>query len=134
MDHLTSLQRSENMRLIRSKNTSPEMLVRKCAHRLGYRFRLHRKDLPGSPDLVFASRSAVVFVNGCYWHRHKNCKLASNPKSNTEYWTHKFKSNVARDNKVYRELRKLGWKVNIIWECRCKDPHYLVNVLKKLLK
>ena len=118
MDTFTRAQRSRIMRLVRSQDTQPEMAVRRLAHGLGYRFRLHRKDLPGKPDLVFPSRGKIIFVHGCFWHQHR-CKRGSRtPSSRQEYWLGKLQGNVARDKAVLRRLRKLGWGVMVIWECQ----------------
>src|SRR5580693_4845465 len=104
------------MSRVRGKNTSPELRVRKAAHALGLRFRLHPKYLPGKPDIVFPKRKFVLFVHGCYWHRHPGCSKASAPCSG--FWRKKFKMNVARDVRVTKELKKLGWRVGVIWECQ----------------
>lgn len=117
MDTLTPERRSALMSRIRGRDTKPEMIVRCLAHGMGYRFRLHRRDLPGSPDLVFVGRRKVIFVHGCYWHRHEGCRFAYSPKSNLDFWTRKFDSNVARDRRAIEELERLGWQVLIIWEC-----------------
>ena len=106
------------MRLVRSEDTKPEMAVRRLAHGLGYRFRLHRNDLPGKPDLVFPRRGKIVFVHGCFWHQH-NCKRGGRvPATRREYWVAKLGRNVARDKAVLRQLRKLGWGVMVVWECQ----------------
>jgi len=108
------------MRRVRSENTKPELIVRKLAHGLGYRFRLHRKDLPGKPDLVFAGRRKVIFVHGCFWHQH-NCKRgARKPATRREYWLAKLQRNVDRDKTVIRRLRRMGWGVMVIWECQTR--------------
>lgn len=109
------------MSRVRGKNTSPEMRVRRAAHALGLRFRLHRKDLPGKPDLVFPKHRVAMFVHGCFWHRHPGCSKASTPKSRTEFWQDKFDANVARDARVQTELEALGWRVVTIWECETKS-------------
>jgi DNA mismatch endonuclease (patch repair protein) len=114
------VDRSANMRAIRSKGMRPELAVRSLVHRMGYRFRLHRKDLPGKPDLVFVSRRKVIFVHGCYWHGH-SCKLAHTPKTNTAYWGPKLQRNRARDKKNLKSLRRLGWTALVIWECGLKN-------------
>lgn len=119
------MDRSENMRAIKSKNTSPEIFVRKQLHRLGFRFRLHRKDLPGSPDIVLPKYFTVIFVNGCFWHRHQGCTRCSTPGTNKAYWKKKFDRNVQRDKENYSALEKLGWKVIIIWECETKNSELL---------
>ena len=118
---------------IRGKDTKPEITVRKLAHRLGYRFRLHRRDLPGSPDLVFPGRRKVVFVHGCFWHRHPGCRYAYNPKSNVQTWRTKFDTNVARDARVGSELDQSGWGVLTIWECETADLEMLANKLTRFL-
>ena len=119
-DRISSVRRSENMRAIKSKNTSPEKRVRSAAHRLGLRFRLHRSDLPGSPDLLFPGRKTVLFVHGCFWHRHENCPKATTPKTNTDYWSRKFRRNIERDMESRKKLEEEGWKVLVIWECETK--------------
>lgn len=113
--------RSELMRRVRAADTKPEMIVRRLAHSLGLRFRLHRRDLPGSPDLVFPKFRSVVFVHGCFWHRHPGCSRASTPKTRTEFWNAKFERNVARDARVVRQLRNAGWNVYTIWECETRN-------------
>lgn len=116
-DFLTQAQRSERMSKIKGRNTRPEILLRKVLHGQGLRYRLHKSGLPGKPDLVFSRYKAVVFVHGCFWHRHASCKIASIPKSNTEFWMEKFKRNVERDVIVVDALEKAGWRVFIVWEC-----------------
>lgn len=116
-DSLTPEQRSERMSRIRSSNTKPELILRRGLHRLGLRFRLHYAGLPGKPDLVFPKFRTVVFVHGCFWHRHAGCSVASVPKSNTEFWMEKFSKNVARDARNIAELQRLGWRCLIVWEC-----------------
>jgi len=118
---------------IRGKNTKPELAVRSLLHRAGYRFSLHRKDLPGKPDIVLRKYKTVVFVHGCFWHRHKNCKIASTPKSNVEFWQAKFDRNAANDKKHTRQLRKLGWHVLTVWECELKKPEKVLHRLEILL-
>jgi DNA mismatch endonuclease, patch repair protein len=118
VDHQT---RSRMMGHIRGKDTKPELAVRKIAHRLGYRFRLHRRDLAGSPDLVFPRRRKVIFVHGCYWHRHPGCRFAYLPKSNVEFWNGKFEANKARDTAALTKLKEKGWDPLVIWECESAD-------------
>lgn len=134
MDSLSPEKRSENMRRIRHKNTKPEMKIRSLLHRCGYRFRLHRKDLPGKPDIVLAKYKTVIFVNGCFWHRHKNCKYAYNPKTNVDFWEKKFEENVKRDQSNYAQLRQSGWQVIVIWECELRDIEALETRLKDTLQ
>lgn len=110
------MDRSENMRRIKSRDTNPEMIVRRLVHAMGYRYRLHRTDLPGKPDMVFAARRKVIFVHGCFWHSH-GCKLSHVPKSNADYWTPKFERNKIRDAAHDVALKSLGWKRLLIWEC-----------------
>ena len=109
------------MARVRGKNTTPEIRVRRAAHAAGLRFRLHRKDLPGKPDLVFPKHRVAMFVHGCFWHRHPGCSKASMPKSREGYWGEKFEANVARDVRVEDELEKLGWRVTTIWECETRN-------------
>src|SRR3546814_14135142 len=115
-------RRSALMRSVRQKKSLPEMVVRRIAHAIGARYRLHRKDLPGRPDLVFPRRSLCIFVHGCFWHRHRGCRLASTPTSNIEFWQEKFVRNVERDARKEGELRAMGWRVEIIWECETREP------------
>lgn len=129
MDIIDREARSRLMGRIRGKDTKPEMMVRRIAHRLGFRFRLHRRDLPGNPDLVFPGRRKVVFVHGCYWHRHPGCRQAYEPKSNVEFWTEKFAANVTRDEKALADLSEQGWDTLIIWECEAKDSDLVASRL-----
>lgn len=129
MDRLTPEQRSQNMSRIRNKNTRPEKIVRSVLHLLGFRFRLHRRDLPGTPDIVLPGRKAVIFVHGCFWHQHKGCKDSGIPKTNAELWETKLNKNVARDKKNTAALKQLGWKVLEIWECETENLLPLTNRL-----
>jgi len=124
--------RSWNMSRIRSKNTKPEILVRKAIHAKGYRFRLHEKKLPGKPDLVLAKHRLVIFVNGCFWHRHQGCRLSTTPKSNTDFWERKFSDNMQRDERNKKKLQALGWRVQVIWECETRDSKLLDLSLKRI--
>ena len=130
-DRISPARRSEIMRAVKSRNTSPERRVRSAAHRLGLRFRLHRSDLPGSPDLLFPKRRKALFVHGCFWHRHENCPGATTPKTNTDYWSRKFQRNMERDREVVRKLEEGGWKVLVIWECETKAPETIEVFLRK---
>ncbi|MBZ0261836.1 MAG: very short patch repair endonuclease [Hyphomicrobiales bacterium] len=121
------------MRHVRSKNTTPEVAVRSLLHRLGYRFRLHRRDLPGNPDIVLPKHRVVVFVHGCFWHRHENCKRASLPASNLEYWLAKFERTILRDKENQRKLKRLGWKVVVVWECEIRRPAGLIARLGRVI-
>jgi DNA mismatch endonuclease (patch repair protein) len=127
------MDRSENMRRIRSRDTSPELAIRSLVHKMGYRFRLHRKDLPGKPDLVFPSRRKVIFVHGCFWHAH-NCKTAHTPKSNASYWKPKFQRNRARDRKNLKVLVKLGWRPLVIWECEVRNNRLVQQSVRRFLE
>lgn len=119
------------MSRIKGRDTKPELIVRSLLHRAGVRFSLRRKDLPGRPDIVLPKFKAVIFVHGCFWHRHKGCKVASNPKSHKVYWNSKFKGNVARDKRNIHNLRQTGWKVKVVWGCEVmQDPQ---AVLARLL-
>ena len=129
--HDVSEQRSRNMSAIKSKNTKPEIAVRKLLHSMGYRFRLHRKDLPGSPDIVLPKYKTVIFVHGCFWHRHENCKYASTPKTRQEFWEAKFRDNINRDKLNQENLSSKGWKIIIVWECEIKDKDFDLNRLFK---
>lgn len=128
-DTFTKPQRSEIMRHVTGKNTKPECAVRSLLHRQGFRFSLHRKDLPGKPDIVLTKWTTIVFVHGCFWHRHPRCKRASTPKDNAEYWQAKFARNKARDKANRKKLEKLGWRVIIVWECELKDKDKLLERL-----
>jgi DNA mismatch endonuclease (patch repair protein) len=133
VDILTPDQRSAMMSRIRSKDTKPEMIVRRAAHALGYRFRLHRRDLPGRPDLVFPRLGKVIFVHGCFWHRHEGCRYSYSPKSNLAFWKKKFTRNVERDRETMKKLQKLGWIVLVIWECETVDLSTLTYRLSSFL-
>jgi DNA mismatch endonuclease (patch repair protein) len=120
-DSLTPEERSEHMRRIRKTDTKPEVRVRRVAHALGYRFRLHRRDLPGTPDLVFPRLRKAILVHGCFWHQHEGCRLARMPKARPEYWKPKLERNRARDKEARRALEAAGWRVLTIWECETTD-------------
>lgn len=132
-DTISKERRSWNMSRIRDRNTKPELIVRAFLHKEGYRFRLHRKDLPGKPDIVLPKYRTVIFVHGCFWHRHENCHYAYTPKSRLEFWEEKFRTNIERDFKVITQLKNLGWNVVIIWECETEDRHVLAEGLKMLI-
>lgn len=134
MDNISKKQRSINMSRIPSKDTQPELKLRKYLHSLGYRYRLNEKYLPGKPDIVFKTKKKVIFVHGCFWHRHQNCKFCTTPKTNISFWKEKFKKNVTRDEIVYNELSLLGWSYFISWECMIKkmEPIFLKELTKFL--
>lgn len=138
MDQLTPERRSWNMSRIRGKDTVPEVAVRSLLHRMGYRFRLHVKNLPGRPDIVLPKYRTVIFVHGCFWHRHKKCRNSKMPLTRREFWREKFSGNVGRDLRKYAELKASGWTVLIIWECELKKGeqdavHRLTRSLRKVL-
>lgn len=133
MDRLSKEHRSWNMSRICGQHTSPELLVRSLLHRSGFRFRLHRRDLPGSPDIVLPRHKVVVFVHGCFWHRHPRCRSAAMPKSHPEFWRQKFRANVRRDRRNISQLIKLGWQVIIIWECETRDSRALAALITRVL-
>jgi DNA mismatch endonuclease (patch repair protein) len=124
-DHVNRGKRSLIMAAVHSKDTKPELAVRSLVHALGYRFRLHVASLPGKPDLVFPGRRKIIFVHGCFWHRHARCRYATSPKTRPEFWQEKFFTNVARDRRTRRELKKLGWSILTVWQCELKNPQKL---------
>lgn len=123
------------MKKIGPKDSKPEIIIRKLTHSMGYRFRLHRRDLPGTPDLVFPKYKKVIFINGCFWHGHKGCMKSALPETNREFWENKINKNIKVDIKNFRELKKLGWRYMIIWQCEIKkkNTEYLVKKIKKFL-
>jgi DNA mismatch endonuclease (patch repair protein) len=133
VDTLTPKQRSAAMAAVTGKNTGPELVVRKLLYGLGYRYRLHVKDLPGRPDIVFRKRRCVVFVNGCFWHGH-DCPRGSAPSSNVEFWERKIGKNRERDSRVQHELRKDGWRMLTVWQCETKDRARLLRRLSRFLE
>lgn len=133
MDNLDQAARSSLMGRVKGKNTNPELAVRSVAHRAGYRFRLHDAKLPGKPDLVFASRRKVIFVHGCFWHRHEGCKKATTPKTRTDFWQGKFTRNVSRDAKSIAILSDMGWETLVVWECETKDQLLLMSKIASFL-
>lgn len=118
-------KRSALMARVKSKDSKPEIVVRRLVHRLGYRFRLHRSDLPGTPDLTFPRLGKVIFVHGCFWHRHEGCSRTTTPKTRFTYWVDKFRCNIQRDAAKQRQLKALGWDILVVWECETFDPHSL---------
>ena len=133
MDKLSAERRSENMRRIRSQDTNPELALRSLIHRLGYRFRLHRKDLPGRPDIVFPGRRKVIFAHGCFWHQHSGCREGRIPSSRLEYWGPKLSRNKIRDAANQARLEEEGWQVLVVWECELKGGAALTKKLKRFL-
>ena len=133
MDSLSPRERSEIMARVRSKNSRPEQFVRKLIFALGYRYRLHARDIPGCPDIVFRSRKKVIFVHGCFWHCHRNCALARMPKSRLDFWRPKLEGNRERDQKNKRKLARAGWKSLTVWECQLKKVSLLERKIMRFL-
>lgn len=134
MDRIAPQRRSWNMSRIKSQNTDPEIAVRSLLWRMGFRFRLHAAELPGRPDIVLPRYATVVLVHGCFWHRHRNCRLAYLPKSRVEFWTNKFNANVRRDRRISERLRRDGWHVVVVWECQLRRPASVSGRLGRLLQ
>ncbi|MBA7513760.1 Very short patch repair protein [subsurface metagenome] len=134
MDNLTKEQRNLCMSRIRSKDTKPEKVLRGILTELGWKYRLHADKLPGRPDIVIPKIKTTIFVNGCFWHQHEGCKRNSMPKTNVVYWRRKLKRNVEKQKEDIKVLRKLRWKVFIIWECQTKNKDHLVNEVQRILK
>ena len=132
-DRISVEHRSWNMSRIRSRDTMPEMRVRSALHRAGFRFKINDKRLPGSPDLVLPKYNTVIFVHGCYWHRHKRCQYAYQPKTRVDFWEQKFKANVSRDARKQKELEFLEWRVFTIWECQTNSREGIVHLMNTFL-
>ena len=133
MRKISKAKRSYIMSTIRSRNTRPEIIVRRCLYAKGLRYRLHKSDLPGTPDIVFARKRVVVFIHGCFWHRHAGCKHLKTPRVHASYWTAKFARNQDRDRKVLRLLKHLGWKSVVVWECETEKPQALERAVSRVL-
>lgn len=133
VDVFSPEERSAIMRKVKGKDTKPELVIRSLLHRLGYRFRLHRKDLPGKPDIVLPKFKKVIFVHGCFWHGHKGCKNANRPKSNVSYWNKKIDRNMQRDKTNQSKLKDMGWDSLTIWECEIRDADKLANKICEFL-
>lgn len=134
MDNLSPEARGRQMARVKAKNTRPELTVRRLVFAMGYRYRLHDARLPGTPDLVFAGRGKVLFVHGCFWHRHENCDLARLPKSRLDFWFPKLEGNRARDRLNQRQLRKSGWRVLVVWECELRNLAKLSRKIRRFLE
>jgi DNA mismatch endonuclease (patch repair protein) len=134
MDRISKKHRSWNMSRIKNKNTQPEIIIRSLLHKLGYRFRLHRRDLPGIPDIVLPKYKTAIFVHGCFWHRHSGCKFAYSPKSRVQFWEKKFERNVSVQKKAENELDQMGWRVFVIWECELANLELVMQKLTLFLK
>nr|WP_276325698.1 DNA mismatch endonuclease Vsr [Mesorhizobium ciceri] len=133
MSALSSSSRSLMMSKVRSRDTVPEIRVRKLAHELGFRFRVHRRDLPGTPDLVFPRYKIAIFVHGCFWHRHPGCDRTSTPSTNIDFWLAKFERNQLRDAQAITSLESMGWQVHVIWECDTRTESRLRDILSAVL-
>lgn len=133
IDVFSKEKRHEIMASIKGRNTKPEKIVRSMLHRMGFRFSLHRTDLPGKPDIVLPRHHKIILVNGCFWHGHKGCKKATIPRTNTEFWTTKIENNRSRDRRVIRQLRRLGWLVLVIWQCEISKPGRLLAKLERFM-
>lgn len=133
LDVHDKITRSRNMSAIRSKDTKPELLVRKIAWGLGYRYRINHKLSAGRPDLVFVGKKKSIFVHGCFWHRHKGCRYATTPAANARFWKDKFSKNILRDRKIDKELREKGWKILTIWECETRDLQKVTSKIEQFL-
>ncbi|MHB8137988.1 MAG: very short patch repair endonuclease [Smithellaceae bacterium] len=133
-DTLSPEERSKRMSLIRGKGSAPEMKLRCLVHKMGFRYRLHIKELPGKPDLVFPSRHAVIFMHGCFWHRHEKCKLSRLPKSKLGFWKTKLEENIKRDVRNQRQLISLGWRILIVWECEITDTERVSAIVREFLR
>jgi DNA mismatch endonuclease, patch repair protein len=132
-DRLSAEERSALMARIRGRDTAPEVRLRALLHAMGYRFRIHRADLPGTPDVVLPARGKVLFLHGCFWHRHTGCRHATVPRTRTEFWHEKFARNLARDRRVRRALNRAGWSVGVVWECALRDEASLERRLLRFL-
>lgn len=132
-DVFSNEKRSWIMGRVRGRDTKPEILVRSFIHRMGYRFRVHRRDLPGNPDIILPRHGKVVFVHGCFWHGHEGCPRSKRPTSNEKFWNRKLNSNIERDSRFQEELRQMGWKVLVIWECETRSSEVLLGKLERFL-
>jgi DNA mismatch endonuclease (patch repair protein) len=132
-DPFSKEKRSWIMSRVRGRDTKPEMVVRSVVHRMGFRFRLHRRDLPGNPDVVLPRYHEVIFVHGCFWHGHRGCPRSKRPTTNEEFWSKKLDGNIKRDRRFRRVLRETGWKVLVVWECETRKPDKLLRKLERFL-
>lgn len=132
-DVFSKEKRSWIMSRVKGRDTKPEILVRSLVHRMGYRFRIHRRDMPGNPDVVLPRHRKVIFVHGCFWHGHKRCSRSKRPSSNKRFWTDKLNKNIQRDKRFRKELRKMGWKILVVWECKTKNLQKLLLTLEDFL-
>lgn len=133
-DHVSVSKRAEMMAAVKSKDTSPEIALRKLLHAQGYRYLLHDRRLPGRPDVVFPARKKAIFINGCFWHRHADCRYSTTPKSEVGFWEAKFRANVARDERNIASLEQMGWSVAVVWQCELKQPEQVLARLTEFLE
>jgi len=132
-DVFSKEKRSWIMSRIKGRDTKPEMLVRSFVHRMGFRFRVHRRDLPGNPDIVLPRYGKVIFVHGCFWHGHKRCPRSMRPATNKSFWNKKLDANIERDKHIRNELRRMGWKLLVVWQCETHNPEKLLGKLERFL-
>src|SRR5207253_122568 len=133
MDHVSSSKRSDIMRAVKGRDTGPELVVRRALHRAGFRYRLHVRSLPGTPDIVFPARRKVIFVHGCFWHGHKNCAKARLPKTRVSFWSHKIALNSRRDKARIAQLRQLGWRALVVWQCQLREPDAVFSRVREFI-
>jgi DNA mismatch endonuclease (patch repair protein) len=132
-DVFSKEKRSWLMGRVKGRDTKPEILVRSFVHRMGYRFRIHRRDLPGNPDIVFPRHGKVIFVHGCFWHGHEGCPRSKRPTTNKSFWNAKLDGNIERDKRIRRALQRMGWKVFVVWQCEMQEPEKLLLKLERIL-
>jgi len=132
-DVFSKEKRSWIMSRVKGRDTKPEMLVRSFVHRMGFRFRVHRRDMPGNPDIVLPRHGKVIFVHGCFWHGHKRCARSKRPTTNKRFWNKKLDGNIERDKRFRRKLRRMGWKVLVVWQCETRNPEKLLGKLERFL-
>ena len=132
-DFFTKEKRSWIMSRVKGRDTKPEILVRSVIHRMGYRFRVHRSDLPGNPDIVLPRHGKIIFVHGCFWHGHKRCPRSKRPTTNKSFWNEKLNKNIDRDKRQQKEIKNMGWKVLVVWQCEIRKPSKLLEKLERFL-
>jgi len=132
-DVFSKEKRSWIMSRVKGRDTKPELLVRSFVHRMGFRFRVHRRDLPGNPDIVLPRHGKVIFVHGCFWHGHKRCPRAKRPTTNKRFWNKKLDGNIERDKRFRKKLRRMGWKVLVVWQCETRNPEKVLGKLERFL-
>jgi DNA mismatch endonuclease (patch repair protein) len=122
------------MSRVKGRDTKPEILVRSFVHRMGFRFRIHRRDLPGNPDIVLSRHGKAIFVHGCFWHGHKQCRRSKRPTTNKSFWNKKLDANIERDERFRKKLRRMGWKVLVVWQCETRKPEKLLGKLERFMR